>query len=242
MRFATKSQARRHVWDVLLKQRVARFPLPPHGRIPNFKGAESAARRLFEIPLLQQAKRLKVNPDTPQRDVRQLALQKGLVVYMPTPRLRGGFLKLDPARIPPDKYAEAVRLRHCQQWAIPVSLEELPPVDAIITGSVAVTRSGKRCGKGQGYGDLEYAVLRELGYPDVPVVTTVHPLQIVEDFPRDENDIPLHWIVTPHEIIPIDPPFPAPRGIDWDRLPPEALQKMPMLQELYQIKHSAREK
>ncbi|NOX37537.1 MAG: 5-formyltetrahydrofolate cyclo-ligase [Calditrichaeota bacterium] len=239
MRFSSKSRARQYVWDLLVEQRVARFPLPPHGRIPNFKGAEAAARRLFDLPLFQHVKRLKVNPDAPQRYVRQLALEKGIVVYMPTPRLRGGFFKLDPAQIPPSKYAEAAQLSRCQRWAIPVPLKDMPPVDAIVTGSVAVTREGKRCGKGEGYGDLEYAILRELGYPEVPVVTTVHPLQIVDDFPRDENDLPLHWIVTPHEIIPVEHPFPAPRGIDWDRLPADALKTMPILQELYQSKYAS---
>jgi 5-formyltetrahydrofolate cyclo-ligase len=28
---------------------VARFPFPPHGRIPNFAGAEVAAARLLDI-------------------------------------------------------------------------------------------------------------------------------------------------------------------------------------------------
>jgi hypothetical protein len=28
---------------------VARFPFPPHGRIPNFVGAEQAAARLLDI-------------------------------------------------------------------------------------------------------------------------------------------------------------------------------------------------
>jgi hypothetical protein len=38
-------------------------------------------------------------------------------------------------------------------------------LDAIICGSVAVTRDGRRCGKGEGYSDLEFAILRELGHP-----------------------------------------------------------------------------
>jgi hypothetical protein len=53
-------------------------------------------------------------------------------------------------------------------------------LDAIVCGSVAVTRDGRRCGKGEGYSDLEFAIRRELGHPAVPVATTVHDLQIYE--------------------------------------------------------------
>jgi hypothetical protein len=47
--FADKSAARQWVWDRLVAEGVARFPFPPHGRIPNFAGAEVAAARLFDI-------------------------------------------------------------------------------------------------------------------------------------------------------------------------------------------------
>ena len=47
--FADKSAARQWVWDRLVAEGVARFPFPPHGRIPNFAGAEVAAARLFNI-------------------------------------------------------------------------------------------------------------------------------------------------------------------------------------------------
>jgi 5-formyltetrahydrofolate cyclo-ligase len=47
--FADKSAARQWVWDRLSAEGVARFPFPPHGRIPNFAGAEVAAARLLNI-------------------------------------------------------------------------------------------------------------------------------------------------------------------------------------------------
>jgi len=46
---------------------VARFPFPPHGRIPNFAGAEVAAARLLNIEPWKSATAIKVNPDSPQR-------------------------------------------------------------------------------------------------------------------------------------------------------------------------------
>ena len=40
----------------------------------------------------------------------------------------------------------------------------------------------------EGYSDLEFAILRELGHPLVPVATTVHDLQVVHSAPRDPTD------------------------------------------------------
>lgn len=105
-------------------------------------------------------------------------------------------------------------------------------MDWIVAGSVAVTRDGKRCGKGEGYSDIEYAILRELGHPAVPVATTVHPLQVVRGMPRDPNDLPLKLIVTPREVIEVETPPEPPRGIDWSILDEKALSEMPILAEL----------
>jgi 5-formyltetrahydrofolate cyclo-ligase len=108
----------------------------------------------------------------------------------------------------------------------------MPKVALVVMGSVAVTRDGRRLGKGHGYADLEYALLRELGNPAVPLVTTVHDLQIVGAFPVEAHDTPLTLIATPHEVIQVKRRRRAPRGIDWKRLPREALDEMPVLAEL----------
>ncbi len=234
-RFADKAAARQAVWDALVATKAARFPFPTHGRIPNFAGAKQAAERLLAHPIFRAVKCIKVNPDTPQRYVREAALKRGITVLVPTPRLKGGFWKLDPTQIPPDKYAEAATLKKGGHWGRLVLLEALPRVDLIVTGSVAVTRDGRRCGKGHGYGDLEYAILRELGHPPVPVVTTVHSLQVVEDFPADSHDLPVSLIVTPEGTLEVRDPPPAPPGIDWQRLPSEALAEMPVLQALREL-------
>ncbi len=230
--FATKAEARQSVWDALEAAGVARFPFPAHGRIPNFRGAEDAAERLCAHPLFARARRIKVNPDAAQRPVRAAALARGIVVYVPTPRLRGGFIRFDPAKIPAAKIAEAASLSRGRRWGEPVGLRELPRLDAIVAGSVAVTRDGRRCGKGEGYSDLEFAILRELGHPPVPVATTVHALQLVGGFPREVNDLPLSLIVTPEETITVPHPPRPPSGIDWDRLSEADLDKMPVLREL----------
>ena len=235
-RFPTKDAARKAVWQALGEARVARVPFPIEGRIPNFAGAEQAARRLFTLPPWRDAKFLKINPDSPQKPVREEALRRGIAYYMPTPRLKAGFRKFDPARIPSDRYGEAAALSTSERWGEEVPLDALPRFDAIVAGSVAVTRDGRRCGKGAGYSDLEFALLRELGHAPVPVATTVHPLQIVDDFPSESTDLPLSAIVTPDEAIVVTAPHPAPAGIDWSRLSAADLADMPVLKALHESK------
>jgi 5-formyltetrahydrofolate cyclo-ligase len=230
--FTDKGAARQWVWDTLRAEGVARFPFPPHGRIPNFAGAEVAAARLLDIEPWKNATAIKVNPDSPQRPLRAQALRRGIIVFVPTPRLRGGFKKLDPRRIPADKIEEAASLSRGDRWSQEVPLADMPGLDAIVCGSVAVTRDGRRCGKGEGYSDLEFAILRELGHPPVPVATTVHNLQVVDSVPRDPTDQPLSVIATPTQAIRIKRPGAAPMGIDWKRLSAEDLEEMPILAEL----------
>jgi 5-formyltetrahydrofolate cyclo-ligase len=234
--FADKSAARQRVWDRLRAEGVARFPFPPHGRIPNFVGAEIAALRLLDIEPWKSATAIKVNPDSPQRPLRAEALRRGIIVFVPTARLRGGFKKLDPRRIPPDKIEEAASLSRGDRWSEEVALTNMPGLDALVCGSVAVTRDGRRCGKGEGYSDLEFAILRELGCPPVPVATTVHDLQVVDSVPRDPTDQPLSVIATPTDTIRVKCPSAAPLGIDWTRLSAEDLQQMPVLAELKKMK------
>lgn len=234
-RFDSKDAAREAVWNALSESRAARFPFPPHGRIPNFAGAREAAERLLEHPLFATARRIKVNPDAPQRFVRLRALERGIEVYMPTPRLRAGFRRLDPRRIPAEHYPQAVSLSKGEHWSEAVPLDQMPQLDAMVTGSTAVTRRARRCGKGHGYADLEYAILLELGHNPVPVATTVHPLQIVRDFPGDPHDLPVSLIATPEKIIEVKKPPKGPKGIDWTALPDDALEAMPVLRELARL-------
>src|SRR5687767_416859 len=91
-----KAHIRNHIWALLEDQRVAVFPRPIKGRIPNFRGAEQAATHLLALPEVAAARVLKINPDAPQRPLRYRALRAGKTVLVPTPRLRAGFFLLDP--------------------------------------------------------------------------------------------------------------------------------------------------
>ena len=112
-RFADKAAARDAVWHILSEAKVARFPFPVKGRIPNFAGADAAAARLLSHPIFASATCVKVNPDSPQRYVRKGLLERGIAVITPTPRLRGGFFLLDPQRIPADHHWDAAGMRLC---------------------------------------------------------------------------------------------------------------------------------
>ncbi len=228
-----KERIRRRVWRLLEESGVARFPRPVYGRIPNFAGAEKAALRLAELPEFRSARAVKVNPDSPQKPVRLLALRMGKTLLMPTPRIREGFLLLDPGRLPETAFEYASTIRGAFRYGRKVGLDELPKIDMIVVGSVAVSPSGARLGKGEGYSEIEYGVLRELGLIDdaVPVATTVHDLQVVEEIPVEEHDVMVDIIVTPTRVIRVEGAR-KPPGIMWDKLDEKKLGEIPILREL----------
>lgn len=63
-------------------------------------------------------------------------------------------------------------------------------------GSVAVTTGGARIGKGGGYSELEYGILRSLRIIDenTPTATTIHEVQIIDDVPMEEHDLNVDYI------------------------------------------------
>ncbi len=228
----TKAVIREEIWALLQERKAARFP-GAEGRIPNFVGAEKCATILCGSPLWLQARAIKVNPDSPQRAVRQKALEAGKILYMAVPRLRESkpFIELDPKRMTVSFYT-ASSIKGAFKYGKPVALKEVKKIDLVVCGSVAVNRSGARVGKGGGYSDLEYALLTEEGKIDrrTPVVTTVHPLQIVQaEIPMTEHDIPLDAIITPEEMIEARSRYPKPKGIYWSILPQEKIDAIPVL-------------
>ncbi|TMA11939.1 MAG: 5-formyltetrahydrofolate cyclo-ligase [Deltaproteobacteria bacterium] len=228
----TKDAIRQEVWALLRQKKVARFP-GAEGRIPNFIGAEKCAKILAQSPAWKNAKVIKANPDSPQRAVRQRALEEGKVIYMAVPRLREPkpFIELDPSKLQSSPY-NASSIKGAFKYGRPVTLDEVKRIDLVVCGSVAVNRRGARLGKGGGYSDLEFALLREERKisGQTPIVTTVHPLQIFDtDLPMTEHDIPLNAIVTPDEIIPLKPHYRRPKGIYWHLLPAEKIDAIPVL-------------
>ncbi len=227
-----KQPLRERVWDALEESGDARFPFPPHGRIPNFAGADEAAERLAATEAWQAAETIKANPDSPQRPVRRRALEAGKTVYMAVPRLSDEqcFLELDPACI--DDVDRATTISGSSELGEQVGPDAVEPIDLIVSGSVAVTTDGARVGKGEGYSDLEYAVLRELDLVEAatPVATTVHELQVVDDeVPIESHDVPMDLVVTPDRTVHTETAATKPAGIDWDLLSEDRRGEIPVL-------------
>ncbi len=232
---AEKKQAlREHHWQVLLESGDA---LPPgtRGRIPNFRGAEQAAARLASCPAWRAARTLKCNPDTPQHPVRVAALEAGKIVYLAVPKLatERPFVRLDPARIPRERFAEAATPAGAAELGRAASVGEVAAIDLVVTGCVAVTRQGARLGKGAGYSDLEFALLREAGKlgEHTPIVTTVHPSQIAPEgsVVMLEHDLSLDWFATPEALVACPRSFSRPLGIEARRVEPAQRRAIPAL-------------
>lgn len=231
----SKQALREEIWDDLDESGVARFPYPPHGRIPNFAGAEDAAARLEQLEVWQNAETIKANPDSPQLPVRRAALRQGKTIYMAVPRLaeEKPFLRLDPAEISDIQHATTIG--GSAELGVQVGLEEMDRIDLIVAGSVAVTHDGARVGKGEGYSDLEFALLRAFDRVDnsTTTVTTLHERQVVErEVETADHDIPIDQICTTERHIRTDAGAGKPSSIDWDKLSDEKIAEIPVLQRL----------
>jgi 5-formyltetrahydrofolate cyclo-ligase len=220
-----KQTVRERVWATLEREGAARFP-GARGRIPNFRGAEEAAQRLAERPEWQAARVVKANPDSPQLPVRRRALAEGKLVYMAVPRLRDErpFIRLK---------TEAT-IKGAMREGRPTAIGDMERVDLVVCGSVAVNRKGARVGKGGGYSDLEFGLLVEAGLVGerTTIVTTVHPLQVLdEELPETDHDFRVDVVVTPDEVVETGAGKRSP-GILWDHLDDEKIAAVPVLRRL----------
>jgi 5-formyltetrahydrofolate cyclo-ligase len=232
---SAKDPIRRRVWDRLETDDIARFPFPPHGRITNFDGAADAAERAMALSELADADAVKANPDAPQLPLRRKLLHNGTTVYMAVPRLAADrpFVELDPEEI--SDLDAAATISQMSNYGRKVGPEAVPELDGIVVGSVAVTEDGTRVGKGEGYSDLEYAVLRGFGLvdDDTPVVTTVHDVQFLEeDVDTERYDVPMDVVCTPTRTVRTETARQRPEGIFWNDLDSKRLDEIPILDRL----------
>ena len=171
----SKDQVRKAVWKAMDREGVSRFP-GAEGRIPNFAGAKLAAEKLAGHRLWKRARVIKANPDSPQTHVRRAGARGGQDVG------DGGAAAARPAPVPPARPAqadqkqvrEAATIKGALRHGKVVALEELPEIDFVLCGSVAVNLSGARVGKGGGFSDLEYGLLIEEGLIDEHTVGRDH--------------------------------------------------------------------
>ncbi|PWT88265.1 MAG: 5-formyltetrahydrofolate cyclo-ligase [Acidobacteria bacterium] len=227
-----KQQIRERIWKLLESKQAARFP-GARGRIPNFVGSESCARWLDDLKEWNNASVIKSNPDSPQRQIRYTALKEGKILYMAVPRLaeKKPFVELNPKKLKGSLY-EASSIKGAFRYGRAVGLKEMKSIDLVICGSVAVNKKGERIGKGEGYSELEFALAVEahLLKPNVPILTSVHPLQIIRGrIPRKPHDFSIDIILTPERILRCPPDKKRPHGIYRDALSEEKRNAIPVL-------------
>ncbi|XP_049720374.1 methenyltetrahydrofolate synthase domain-containing protein isoform X2 [Elephas maximus indicus] len=234
----TKQDIREKIWDYMESQNLADFPRPVHHRIPNFKGASQAAEQSPHLQELKVARTVKVNPNAPQKNACFFILDSHKTLLVPTPRLRTGLFN----KIIPPPGATTDILRKCatsqgvRNYSVPIGLDSSVLVDLVVVGSVAVSEQGWRIGKGEGYADLEYAMMVSMGAvrEETPVVTVVHDCQVV-DIPEallEDHDLTVDYVLTPTRVIKTGCRRPKPKGITWCKISPEMLERIPVLRSL----------
>jgi 5-formyltetrahydrofolate cyclo-ligase len=236
-----RESLRQKIWREMEEKNIARFPRPVYGRIPNFVGAEQAAEKLINTDIFRRAQVVKVNPDSPQKPVREAVLRKGKILIMPTPRISRGFLVLDPKKISPALYSVAATIQGAFRYGAPIHPSEIPEVDLIVAGSVAVSVYGERLGKGEGYSELEYSILKEFNKvsEETPITTTVHDVQVVDfHIPLEPWDFTVDYIFTPTRSIRCVGERKRPPGLLWQYLDKEKIDEIPLLKEMLSRKSS----
>ena len=207
-----------------------------HGSIPPFTGQNKAAEKLRRTTLYKESLSVMVPPDRPQLQVRINLLQDRKRLIMATPGLRDGFYEIAGSRISPSLWAKAVSSSGVTRYGrkLATTLGEIGRVDLLVTGAVAVSLQGDRIGKGTGYFDLEYMILREIGSTgeETPVIALVDDLQVFEELPSKEKDVSIDLILTPTRSISVPHPPPRPKGVDWASLQTRHMRRMRPLWEL----------
>ncbi len=208
----------------------------PHGRIPPFSGQNKAAERLRRTTLYKESFSVMVPPDRPQLQVRINLLQDHKRLIMATPGLRDGFYEIPVTQISPSHWARAVSSSGVMRYGrkLATTVGEIGRVNLLVTGAVAVSLQGDRIGKGTGYFDLEYMILRMIGAAGegTSIIAIVDDLQVFDELPWQEKDVSIDLILTPTTSIPVHHPRPRPRGIDWLSLQPRQMRGMRPLREL----------
>ncbi|XP_043256970.1 methenyltetrahydrofolate synthase domain-containing protein isoform X2 [Colletes gigas] len=237
----TKHSFRQKIWDYLMENELVNFPLTVYNRIPNFKGAAEAAMRLAELNEFKKANIIKINPDKPQEPVRFLALESNKEILVPIPRLRSAkslFLHVTPvAGATKNKLRTWSKIYGMTEIGKPLGVDSSIKVDLVVLGSVCISRDGYRLGKGKGFADLEFAMMMRMGAvtQDTTVITTVHDSQVFDSLPPrlfKEYDVPVDIIVTPTQVIRVNPRLRKPTGIIWHMLSERRLKTMQILQQL----------
>ncbi|CAH2324097.1 methenyltetrahydrofolate synthase domain-containing isoform X1 [Pelobates cultripes] len=254
----SKSDIRKEVWDYIEKNDLADFPRPVHNRIIYFKVYQHECQVSQNCKVLECVSTVKIDPDSPHNNARFLTLDAHKILLVPKPRPRKGLFY----RIIPPNRAGKEMLKMCStpqgvyNYGVPVSLDDRISVDLVVlNGERIAVNEGRaplsvqgehrcwRIGKGEGFADLEHAMMMamEAVTEDTVVVTIVHDCQVL-DFPEDllgEHNLTVDYILTPTRIIKTDCKRPKPEGIIWSKITWEMMKKIPILKKLHAIEKEA---
>lgn len=221
------------MWKKMEEYEIATAPRPCYGKIPSFLGSRVAAMKIAKRSFFREAKVIYSTPDLPQRHLREAALEAGKTLVMALPRFRG-FSIVNGRDVPPRRAGFAATVRGALAYGRRVRVPEGLKVDVFVMGSVAVDEKGGRLGRGDGSHDLEYAILRELRLVDdeTVVVTTVHDVQLIPEVPMHYHDVPIDYIATPKRLIRAEGGYRKPRGVFWDMVDSELMERIPLLKIL----------
>ncbi len=242
-RLGEKSALRERVWKELKRvaKPDARFHLDFGEFIPDFHGSEKCIEKIAGMNLYKNSKLIMITPDNNLEKLRERCILDSKTYIMPTHGIRRGFLKLSREIVPPDKEDFSSTLDGSERLGVPITLKEIQgsSIDFMVTGASIVNTEGVRYGKGHGYFDLEFAMLREIGSINekTPIIAAVHDCQVTTDeFPVSPNDTIIDMIITPTRFISIKSKYKKPMGIDWEKLPRDMLEAIPPLQELKKMR------
>ena len=199
--FRSKKEVRNNIWKKI--EPFADFPFPVRGRIPNFKGASRACSRIRELEAYIKCDAVFSAPDSPLRKAREIVLEDGKWLIAAKPHLKGliilkdGDAKRLSSLTAMLRYGKDVTLRELRELGLSAGV--------FLQGCVAVDLEGNRIGKGSGYGDREFWMLKESGLLDKDYVYAVvcHPVQIVDGLENlmSDRDAKVDVILTPNRVI-----------------------------------------
>jgi 5-formyltetrahydrofolate cyclo-ligase len=197
-----------------------------------------AAENLRKLQHYRAASTVFASPDATLQQIRINCLMDGKDLIMPGPSLRNGFFLLKARTIPFPELSTAVTYKGLEKSGHPIKHEDIKnlTIDLLLAEALTVDQQGTRLGDGNGFDDLSYGILSEMGAIQAATKTlaVVSEDQIVGDtLPREKWDVKMNGAVTPSGFVEFD--IDQIEGkIYWEALPKEQIKKISPLWKLSQ--------
>lgn len=241
----TKRTFRLETWQKIKEQKlspVRRFnSFGMFNKIPYLVGVDKAAELLAETEEFKKSNSIKVNIDLAQEQVKLEVIKAGKTLLVPpshkSTNVYARVKNCDPAELDLAAQKKIIKLQGDEDTFEEIDINNTEKIDMVVVGSYAVSRTGQRIGKGNGYVDLDIGILTHLGCltKDTLIVTTVHDVQVYDTLPENlfqSYDLPLDLIVTPTEVIRVSKRLTRPTGIEWNLLSSRRLEIVPVLKSI----------